>query len=149
MKYRVWIMLLIVTLLHGCSREPELRESMLFTLSVKDNQKNDLLDTNYVGHFTWSEIKWLDADSTFVEFRISFKYGAFLLENISKLRENVDYTFLFPMVAPQVVRFEFGEFRMTDRSTNRDMIVRSIARVWWNGVPLVAEKGYFEVILNP
>lgn len=147
MMFRVWLVLSFLFLANACRKEPELRESMLFTLSVKDNFRNDLLDTNYVGHFPWADIRWQDPEGTSVEFRISKKYGAFLLENTSKLRENVDYTFHFPGVDLQRVRFEFAEYRMTDRNTNREMIVRSIARVWWNDVPMVAEKGYFEVIL--
>lgn len=147
MKYRIWMTLPLLFLAFSCTKEPELRESMLFTLSVKDNFRNDLLDTNYVGHFPWAEIRWQDPEGTRVEYRISKKYGAFLLENTSKLRENVDYTIQFPGIALQRVRFEFAEYRMMDHNTNREMIVRSIARVWWNDVPIVADKGYFEVIL--
>ena len=148
MRYPAVLMFLLLVVITACKKEPELRESMLLTLSVRDRYDNDLLDTGYIGHFPWHLITWNDPEGNPVEFRISRKYGAFLLENISKLRDAVEYDFIFPDTPIQKVRFEFADYRMTDRHTNREMIIRSIDRVWWNGEPLQAEQGYFKVKIN-
>lgn len=132
----------------GCRKEMELRESMLFTLSVRDRFDNDLLDTSYVGHFSWNSIQWKDSEDAPVEFRISRKYGAFLLENIGKLRDNTEYKIFFPNVPVQSVRFEFEDYVMTDRQSHRDIKIRSISRVLWNGEPLEVGQGYFIVKIN-
>ncbi|GCD78955.1 hypothetical protein [Schleiferia thermophila] len=138
-------------LLHfSCKKEPQLREAMLFTLSVKDNLRNDLLDTNYVNHFPWSEISWTEQQSgEEVSFTIQYKYGAFLLENTSKIRENLDYFINFPAVAPQKFRFEFSDYQMQEAGTGKNLTVRAISKVYWNDAPLIAEKGYFEITLTP
>ena len=143
------VLFVLLILSAACKKEPEIRESMLLTLSVRDRYDNDLLDTGYVGHFPWSLINWNDPEGNPLEFRITRKYGAFLLENTSKLRDVVEYEFIFPDTPVQKVRFEFADYRMTDRQTNRELIIRSIAQVWWNGEPLKAEHGYFKVTINP
>ena len=143
------VLFVLLILSAACKKEPDLRESMLLTLSVRDPFDNDLLDTSYVGHLSWELIKWNDPEGNPVEFSIARKYGAFLLENTSKLRDQIDYHFYFPNIPVQKVRFEFADHKMTDRQTNRAMIVRSIDRVWWNGEPLKAEQGYFKVKIHP
>jgi hypothetical protein len=141
---------LILMFLFSCKKEPELREAMLFTLSVKDTYRNDLLDTNYVNHFPWSEIVWSEQyTGEQVSFTINFKYGAFLLENTSQIRENLDYVIHFPSVLPQKFRFEFSDYQMQDARTRKTITVRAISKVYWNDTPIVAEKGYFEITLTP